>query len=228
MRYFISFSYRGTDFHGSQTQPNGNTVQAELEAAFATILREPVSLTFAGRTDAGVHARGQVAHFDLDRDIDGASLRRALNDRLPEDVRVLRAEPAPPDFDARLSAHGKEYRYRVWNAEVSDPLLRRFRHRVSRALDLGAMRRAAACFVGEHDFAAFTANPQRPVESTVRRVFSVEVVAEEDSPEVEIRVAGEGFLYKMVRSIAGFLLAVGTGKEKPEAAAQGLNLCPLH
>lgn len=174
----------------------------------------------SGRTDAGVHARGQVAHFDLDREIDGASLRRALNDRLPEDVRILRAEPAPPDFDARLSAHGKEYRYRIWNAEVVDPALRCFRHRVSRALDLDAMRRAAAHFVGEHDFAAFTANPQRPVESTVRRVFSVEVVAEEDSPEVEIRVSGEGFLYKMVRSIAGFLLAVGTGKERPEAAAE--------
>jgi tRNA pseudouridine38-40 synthase len=223
-RYRILVAYDGTDFSGWQRQVDRRSVQQTIEEALLPLSPggAPVVVNGSGRTDAGVHARGQVAHFDLDRDIDGSSLRRALNDRLPEDVRVLRAEPAPPDFDARLSAHGKEYRYRVWNAEVSDPLLRRFRHRVSRALDLGAMRRAAACFVGEHDFAAFTANPQRPVESTVRRVFSVEVVADEDSPEVEIRVAGEGFLYKMVRSIAGFLLAVGTGKEKPEAAAEVL------
>ena len=223
-RYRVLVAYDGTDFSGWQRQADRRSVQQTIEEALLPLSPggAPVAVNGSGRTDAGVHARGQVAHFDLGREIDGASLRRALNDRLPEDVRILRAEPAPPDFDARLSAHGKEYRYRVWNAEVSDPLLRRFRHRVSRALDLGAMRRAAACFVGEHDFAAFTANPQRPVESTVRRVFSVEVVAEEDSPEVEIRVAGEGFLYKMVRSIAGFLLAVGTGKEKPEAAAEVL------
>ena len=223
-RYRILVAYDGTDFSGWQCQADRRSVQQTIEEALLPLSPggAPVDVNGSGRTDAGVHARGQVAHFDLAREIAGPSLRRALNDRLPEDVRVLRAEPAPPDFDARRSAHGKEYRYRVWNAEVADPVLRRFRLRVSRALDLAAMRRAAASFVGEHDFAAFTANPQRPVESTVRRVFSVEVAAEDDSPEVEIRVSGEGFLYKMVRSMAGFLLAVGTGKERPEAVAEVL------
>lgn len=223
-RYRVLVAYDGTDFSGWQRQADRRSVQQTIEEALLPLSPggAPVDVNGSGRTDAGVHARGQVAHFDLAREIAGPSLRRALNDRLPEDVRVLRAEPAPPDFDARRSAHGKEYRYRVWNAEVADPVLRRYRLRVSRALDLAAMRRAAASFVGEHDFAAFTANPQRPVESTVRRVFSVEVAAEDDSPEVEIRVSGEGFLYKMVRSMAGFLLAVGTGKERPEAVAEVL------
>ena len=175
-RYRILVAYDGTDFSGWQRQADRRSVQQTIEEALLPLSPggAPVDVNGSGRTDAGVHARGQVAHFDLAREIAGPSLRRALNDRLPEDVRVLRAEPAPPDFDARRSAHGKEYRYRVWNAEVADPVLRRYRLRVSRALDLAAMRRAAAAFVGEHDFAAFTANPQRPVESTVRRVFSVE------------------------------------------------------
>ena len=223
-RYRVLVAYDGTDFSGWQRQVDRRSVQQTLEEALLPLSPggAPVAVNGSGRTDAGVHARGQVAHFDLGREIDGASLRRALNDRLPEDVRVLAAEPAPPDFDARRSAHGKEYRYRVWNAEVMDPVLRRFRHRVPRALDLAAMRRAASLFVGEHDFAAFTANPQRPVESTVRRVYAVEVDASEP-PEVEIRVSGEGFLYKMVRSIAGFLIAVGTGKERPEAVREVLD-----
>ena len=222
-RYRILVAYDGTDFSGWQRQPDRRSVQQTLEEALAPFSPEgaPIEVNGSGRTDAGVHARGQVAHFDLPRTLPGASLRRALNDRLPPDVRVLAAETAAPDFDARRSVHGKEYRYRVWNAEVMDPVLRRFRHRVSRPLDLAAMRRAGSLLVGEHDFAAFTANPQRPVESTVRRVHFVEVESPE-APEVEIRVGGEGFLYKMVRSIAGFLLAVGTGKERPEAAAEVL------
>ena len=224
-RYRVLVAYDGTDFFGWQRQVDRRSVQEELETALLPLVPAgdpPPVVNGSGRTDAGVHARGQVAHFDLARELPLPSLRRALNDRLPQDVRVLRAEAAPPDFDARRSAHGKEYRYRVWNAEVMDPVLRRFRHRVSRPLDLDAMRRAAARFVGEHDFAAFTANPQRPVESTVRRVYAIEIAAD-DPPEVEIRVSGNGFLYKMVRSIAGFLLAVGTGKERPEAVREVLD-----
>ncbi|MBR1837326.1 MAG: hypothetical protein IJ783_08570 [Kiritimatiellae bacterium] len=133
---------------------------------------------------------------------------------------MVRAEIAAPDFDARRSAHAKEYRYFVWNAETENPVARRFKAHVSRPLDVAAMRAAAARFVGEKDFAAFCANPQRPVESTVRRVFSVEVAG--DAPEIEIRVAGNGFLYKMVRSISGFLLSVGIGKERPEAVDEVL------
>lgn len=222
MRYRIEVSYDGTDFSGWQRQTGMRTVQEELETALVPLSPggEPVAVNGSGRTDAGVHARAQVAHFDLAREIAPNSLRRALNDRLPPDVRVLRARPAEPDFDARRSAHAKEYRYLVWNAETENPLLRRYRAHVSRALDLDAMRDAAARFVGERDFSAFSANPQRPVESTVRRVFAVEI--EGGAPEVTIRVAGNGFLYKMVRSISGFLLSVGTGKERPGAVDEVL------
>ena len=222
MRYRIEVSYDGTDFSGWQRQTGMRTVQEELETALLPLSPggAPVVVNGSGRTDAGVHARAQVAHFDLEREIAPNSLRRALNDRLPPDVRVIRARPADPDFDARRSAHAKEYRYFVWNAETENPLRRRYSAHVSRAIDTDAMRAAAARFVGEKDFAAFCANPQRPVESTVRRVFWVEV--EGRAPEISIRVAGNGFLYKMVRSIAGFLIAVGTGKEKPEAVTEVL------
>ena len=122
-------------------------------------------------------------------------------------MRILEAALCDPLFDAQRSAHAKEYRYRIWNAEVVDPSLRRHRGHVGRALDVDAMRRAARDFVGEHDFAAFSANPQREIESTVRHIFSLEVHA--DLPEIEIRVIGNGFLYKMVRSISGYLISVG-------------------
>ncbi len=221
-RYRATISYDGTDFSGWQTQTGRRTVQSTLEEALLPLSPggAPVQVFGSGRTDAGVHARAQVAHFDLGRELPPESLCRAVNDKLPPDVRVLDAVPAAPDFDARRSAHAKEYRYFVWNAENENPLLRRYRTRVSRRLDLSAMRAAAAHFVGEHDFAAFCANPQRPVESTVRTVFWVEV--EGEAPDVVIRVAGNGFLYKMVRSISGFLLSVGIGKEKPEAVAEVL------
>ena len=214
-RYRILVAYDGSDFKGWQRQPGQRTVQAALEDALSPLAapdEHPV-VSGSGRTDAGVHARGQTAHFDLRREMEPDALRRAMNNHLEQDVRVLSASVAAPDFDARRSAHCKEYRYFVWNAEEMDPVRRRYFAHVSQALDLGAMRSAAAKFLGEHDFAAFSANPQRPVESTVRRIDSIEIVAE-NPPVVEIRVVGNGFLYKMVRSISGFLLSVGAAKAK--------------
>ncbi len=217
-RYRILVAYDGTDIHGWQKQPDERSVQEDIETALLPLSPggAPVEVNGSGRTDAGVHAIGQVAHFDLAREISGTSLRRALNDRLPEDIRIRAAERAPDDFDARRSTHSKEYRYLIYNAETMDPSLRRPRLHVPRRLDFDAMRAAAAELVGEHDFAAFCANPQRPIESTVRTVYKVDVA--DMSPEVEIRVAGNGFLYKMVRSIAGFLVAVGTGRAKASEA----------
>ncbi|MBQ7666551.1 MAG: tRNA pseudouridine(38-40) synthase TruA [Kiritimatiellae bacterium] len=211
-RYRILVAYDGTDFKGWQRQPGERTVQSALEDSLAPLLAagESVAVHGSGRTDAGVHARGQTAHFDLMREIDPDSLRRAMNNRLDADVRVLSASPAAPDFDARRSAHSKEYRYFVWNAEEMDPAKRRSFAHVPTALDVDAMRRAARKFVGEHDFAAFSANPQRPVESTIRTIHSLEIA--DNPPEIEIRVSGNGFLYKMVRSISGFLISVGAGK----------------
>ncbi|MGI5868050.1 MAG: tRNA pseudouridine(38-40) synthase TruA [Kiritimatiellia bacterium] len=218
MRYRILIAYDGTDFHGWQIQPGFRTVQQELGEALAPLSHDgqPVKVHGSGRTDAGVHADGQVAHFDLERVMAPHQLRRAINGRLPNrDVRVLAAEPVADDFDARRWAVGKEYRYRIWNAEVLHPLRRRDCAHVIKPIDLEAMRAGAGRFVGEHDFAAFTVNPSREIESTVREVFGIEVV--QDGELIELRVSGNGFLYKMVRSIAGFLVAVGTSRESPSA-----------
>lgn len=218
MRYKLTLSYDGTDFSGWQVQPGMRTVQQELEAAVLPLSpnAEPVIIHGSGRTDAGVHANGQVAHMDLDREMRPTQLRRAINGRMTAgDVRILQAEIAAPDFDARRSARGKEYRYRIWNAEVMDPVQRRYRAHVIKPLDIEAMQEAALRFVGEKDFCAFSATPSRILESTVRTIFSVTIVAE--GPAIEIRVAGSGFLYKMVRGISGFLISVGTGREDPAA-----------
>lgn len=218
MRWKITIAYDGTDFHGWQKQIGFRTVQQDLEKAISPLAAEGanVAVNGSGRTDAGVHARGQIAHFDLDRDMTPHQLRRAINGNLPsDDVRVMHAETVAPDFDARRDAVSKEYRYSIWNAEIMDPSERRTRAHVTKPLDLPAIHAAARLFVGTHDFAAFSANPLREVESTVRTVHSIEIFS--DGPAVEFRVTGNGFLYKMVRSISGFLIAVGMGREKPVA-----------
>jgi len=220
-RYRLTVGYDGTRFVGWQRQLNGLSVQEVLETALAP-LAAPGHCTVhaSGRTDAGVHARGQVVHFDMLRVLPPNKLRRALNGVLPPDVQVLEAADAAPDFDARRSAVCKEYRYYLWADEVIPPDRRLYAAHVRRPMNLEAVRAAAPLFVGRHDFAAFSANPHREVESTVREVFALEVV--EDGPLVTLHVRGEGFLYKMVRSIAGFLIAVGIGKEKPGAVTEVL------
>ena len=222
MRYKITIQYDGTDFHGWQKQPGFRTVQQTLEEALAPLSPggAPVHVHGCGRTDAGVHAEGQIAHFDLQRELLPLQLRRALNGMLKRgDVQITDAEAAAPEFDSRRHALGKEYRYRIWNAEVMNPLWRRATAHVRTPLDADAMREAARFFVGEKDFAAFSANPSRELESTVREIFSFDVISDCGMP-LEFRVRGNGFLYKMVRSISGFLLAVGLGREKPDAAAE--------
>lgn len=229
MRYRLLIAYDGTAYNGWQRQPSGlPSVQQTIEEALLPFARHgkapvPANASFtvigSGRTDAGVHARGQVAHVEMDRELPPVALKRALNASLPEDIRVLDAAVAAPDFHAQFSAHGKEYRYFIWNGEVLPPHRRLYAAHVRNRLDLAAMRDAAARFVGEHDFAAFTVNPHRTVLTTVRTVHAIDIVA---TPEpfgtlVEVRVRGGGFLYKMVRSIAGFLIAVGLGRERPEA-----------
>ena len=223
MRYKTTLQYDGTDFHGWQVQPGFRTVQQALEEALLPLSPGGARIAAhgSGRTDAGVHAEGQVAHFDLDREMTPIQLRRALNCRLSDlDAQVLEVEPAAPDFDARRSARGKEYRYRVWNAETLNPLWRRYSAHARTPLNADAMRDAARHFIGEKDFAAFSANPSREIETTVREIYSLEVVANAATPLIELRVSGNGFLYKMVRSISGFLIAVGLGREKPDAALE--------
>ena len=216
-RYKITFAFDGTNYSGYQLQTNGIAVQQRLEEVLEYLNRAPVRVFGSSRTDAGVHAKGFVAHFDLTKPIPPANLPRAMNSRLPEDIRVLRASYAKPDFDARKDAKGKEYRYFLYNADILPPCMAPYWAFMHKPLDVKAMQRAAAHFVGKHDFAPFAANPHRTIETTVRTIFSFDV--RKSGPRITFIVRGDGFLYKQVRSMVGFLVRVGLGEEPPHAVA---------
>ena len=227
-RFRLVIAYDGTGYSGWQAQPGKPTVQGTVESALARLTGETPRVHASGRTDTGVHAAGQVAHFDLVRGGDAAHPRRkpfspkeiahALNALLPADIRILRCARAAADFHARFSAKEKEYRYRIWNAPVLPPDRRfTFAHVPKPPLDLAAMRRAAKMLVGTHDFAAFSANPHRETNGTVRTLKKLTVLREGNA--IEIRAVGEGFLYKMVRSLAGHLIRVGKGAVAAEETA---------
>ena len=222
-RFKLTVAYDGTAYSGWQVQPHHSSVQQTIEEALQGIVGHAVKIHGSGRTDQGVHARGQVAHVDLACRMSAESVGRALNARLPQDIRILKASLAKPDFHARRSAAGKEYRYFVWNDPAMLPDKRLYAAHAYRKLDVAAMRAAARRFVGRHDFASFTANPRREVESTVRTIFSFTV--SKRGKEIVFSVSGEGFLYKQVRSMVGFLLRVGEGAEQPEAVSELLTSC---
>jgi tRNA pseudouridine38-40 synthase len=213
MRWRLDISYDGSGFSGWATQPDRRTVQGELENWLPKILRldAPVALTCAGRTDAGVHARGQVAHLDLADDlaVDGDRLVRRLARVLPDDLVVRRMAAAPAGFDARFSAIWRRYVYRVAEeASEPDPLLRHLVAPVRGNLDLDAMRTAAQSLLGIRDFAAFCR--QRPGATTVRTLLELGVVRTHNT--VEITVRADAFCHSMVRSLVGALVAVGSGR----------------
>ncbi|MBN1671428.1 MAG: tRNA pseudouridine(38-40) synthase TruA [Kiritimatiellae bacterium] len=212
-RYKLTISYDGSTYAGWQVQPQQRTVQGELERVLAELTGEHAKVHGSGRTDRGVHAKGQVAHLDLAGRMPPAALAKGLNALLPVDIRVTAARLAAPSFHARRSAIGKEYRYFIWDADVVPPFLRLYRAHVRSRLDVAAMSRAAAGIRGRHDFAALTANPNRVVESTVRTVSMLTV--RRRGSEVVITACADGFLYKMVRSIAGILIRVGEGTVPP-------------
>lgn len=217
-RYRATVAYDGTEFSGWQVQPGQRTVQLELEQAITALTGQTARVNCSGRTDTGVHARGQVVHFDLATRIPLTRFKLALNGKLPPDVRVLTLQTVRPDFDARFSATGKEYRYFIWNDPQLLPDLRRHRYHVRIPLDVRAMQRAARLLEGRHDFAAFCANPGYEREGTVRRLYALRVTRR--GPELTITAKGEGFLYKMVRSLAGFLVRVGLGELEPADATR--------
>jgi len=198
-------AYDGTAYAGFQVQPNAPTVQGELERVLAVICGEPVRITGAGRTDAGVHASGQVIDLRTTSDLAAAELERGVNALLPEDIAISDLEPAADHFHARFSATGRTYEYRIRNAAVRDPLRVRREHWHPGALDVGQMRAAAAHLVGRHDFAAFAAG-----ESGERTVKRAEWVSEGDILRFEIEA--DAFLRGMVRGIVGTLVWVGRGK----------------
>ncbi len=220
-RYKIVLAYDGTHYSGYQLQSNGIAVQQKLEEVLEYLNRAPVRVFGSSRTDAGVHAKGFVAHFDLTKPIPPGNLPRAMNSRLPEDIRVMKASYAKPDFDARKDAKGKEYRYFLYNADILPPCLAPYWAFMHKRLDVAAMQDAAHRFVGRHDFAPFAANPHRVLETTVRNIFSFEV--KKVGPRITFIVRGDGFLYKQVRSMVGFLIRVGLGEERSCAVTELLD-----
>lgn len=220
-KYRVVIAYDGTSYSGWQYQENALGVQQVVEEALAYLEGGPVRVFGSSRTDAGVHAKGFSAHFRLTKPIPPKNLVRAANSRLPESVRILKAVYAAEDFDARLSAKGKEYRYQLYQADILPPHLAPYWTFCHRPLNLEAMRQAAAHFVGRHDFVSFAANPNRELETTVRTVFSFEV--KNVGHRYTFIVRGDGFLYKQVRSMVGFLISVGKGNESPDAVRELLD-----
>ena len=212
MNYKILLQYDGTDFHGWQIQANLRTVQGELTRVLSLLDDREVTVHGSGRTDAGVHAEGQVANAHLRREINPDKLRSAINGNLETDVRVLSVGIVPDEFHARYSATGKTYRYRVMHGTVMSPFWRRYATHESRRIDVEQMRRAGELFLGEHDWTAFSA-AQTDAESRVRRVTELDITQKADlrsqSNLIEFTISADGFLRYMVRSIVGTLLCVG-------------------
>ena len=230
----LTLAYDGTDYAGWQRQPDVPTIQALLEDSLQEIEGRAVTVYGAARTDAGVHALGQVASVQLCHPIETPTLVRALNARLPGDIRVLLAEQVFDGFHARYGARSKSYRYRLSSTPVANPLERRFAWHVAPPIDLGAMQRAGAALCGRHDFAAFqTSADEAERISTVRTIHALKVGAEPvpdwlipsgstSSEVITVDVVGDGFLRYMVRTIVGTLVEVGTARRRVEDVAGAL------
>lgn len=216
MRILMTIAYDGTNFSGWQKQklPEVRTVEGELEKALRKLFRDPVlECIGASRTDAGAHALGQRAVVDVETTIPAEKIPLAVRAFLPEDIAVTKAEEVPPEFHPRFDCVKKTYEYRFWNAPAKNPKERLYSAHQAKPLDVEQMNRAASAFIGRHDFAAFCAAGSS-VSSTVRTIFDCH--AEREGDVVKIFVTGDGFLYNMVRIIAGTLMAVGLGKLLPE------------
>lgn len=212
-RIKLTVAYDGTEYHGWQYQPGSVTIEGELNRVLWELLKENITVIGASRTDAGVHALGNVAVFDTLSKIPGNKFAYALNQRLPEDIRIRHSEEVEADFHPRRRASRKTYEYRICNEEFPNPLEQRYSHFTYVPLDEKRMQEAAAYLIGEHDFQSFCAAGST-AETTVRTIYSLEV--ERQDSMIVIRVCGSGFLYNMVRIIAGTLMAVGSGKMEPE------------
>ncbi len=219
-KYKAVIAYDGTAYSGWQSQDNALAIQQIVEdvLTFFDDSGEAVKVFGSSRTDSGVHAKGFVAHFHMTKPIPPDRLVRAVNSRLPEDIRFLRASYASEDFHAQYSACGKEYRYQIYQGPIMPPHLVPYWAYSFKKLDLAAMRKAAKYFVGTHDFKSFAGTCERVMRNSVREVFSCEV--KKAGPRYTIIVRGGGFLYKQVRSMVGFLISVGKGAERPEAVKE--------
>ena len=216
MNYKLLIQYDGTDFHGWQVQENDRTIQGELERVIGMLDDRKVGVIGSGRTDAGVHAEGQVANVMVSRSFTPDKLRAAINGNLWRDIRILKAERVPDEFHARFSAKRKTYLYRIVNAPVMSPFWRRFAHHEHKPLDIGAMTNAARLLLGEHDWTAF-ASAHSDGDSRVRTVLDCTIQSRWDSRAaaniLEFEICANGFLRYMVRSIIGTLIEVGRGEK---------------
>ena len=214
MRYMLRVAYDGTEYCGWQSQPGLRTVEGTLKSTLDRLMRQDIKLIGASRTDAGVHAEGNVAVFDCDTTIPADKIKYALNNLLPEDMVVVESVTVAGDFHPRHCDCRKTYQYRILNTHLPDPNRRRNTYFYRGDIDIDNMRKAAEYIVGEHDFACFMAAGSQ-VKDTVRTVYALELDRQDDI--VTMTIQGNGFLYNMVRIIAGTLLMVGRGQLKPEA-----------
>ncbi len=212
-RIRLTVAYDGTNYHGWQIQPNGITIESELNRCLTDLFGEPIEVIGASRTDSGVHALGNIAVFDTTARMSADKIAYALNQRLPEDIRIQKSEEVAPDWHPRHVKSRKTYEYRIYRGQFPMPVKRLYSLFTYHALDVGRMHEAAGYLVGEHDFKSFC-QVGAQVQSTVRTIYSAEVL--EQGNELIIRICGNGFLYNMVRIIAGTLIEVGQGKKAPE------------
>lgn len=211
----LILQYEGTRYQGWQRQESTeNTIQGRLEALLGKMTGEKIELIGSGRTDAGVHALGQIANFHTESTMTEEAMLTYINRYLPEDIAVTQVRQVQERFHSRLNARGKCYRYQIINSGVPDVFRRRYALKVEEALDLEAMKAAAALLCGEHDFKAFTSAKKSKKKSTVRRIDKITV--DKEGSLVTLTFKGNGFLFHMVRILTGTLLEVGTGKRKPE------------
>ncbi len=217
-RIKLTVAYDGTNYCGWQVQPNGMSIEQELNQALCDLLGEKIRVIGASRTDAGVHALGNVAVFDTDTRMPAGRISYALNTRLPEDIRILESKEVASDFHPRFCESRKTYTYRILNRRFPDPCRRLYSYFYHWPLDVGEMQRAASYLIGPHDFSSFcTLSPD--VTNHVRTIYKLDVMSGTEGPDedmIVIQICGNGFLYNMVRIIVGTLLRVGGGNIRPE------------
>lgn len=222
MRLRLDIGYHGAAFEGWQSQRGGNTIQDHLEKALAKLCQQRIVVHGAGRTDSGVHAECQTAHADVpDGRMDLRGWTNAINAHLPDRIRVMQTQEAPPDFHARFSAKGKIYRYSIWNGPAVHPLESDRVWHIPQKINLASMKQVCALFTGRHDFAAFSLRRSNEPENTWRTISDIRV--ETCSAKIDLTFEGEGFLYKMVRMLAAAVVRHSMGKATFDELAANLH-----
>ena len=218
-RIMLTVAYDGTDYSGWQIQPHAETIEGILNRELSRLLGEEIRVIGASRTDAGVHAEGAVCVFDTESRIPPEKFSYALNQSLPQDIRIRSSEEVAGDFHPRKCDCRKTYAYRIWHDEFPMPTKERYTYWIYTKLDVDRMRKAASYLVGQHDFASFCSTHTQ-TENTVRTIYYLSVL--EEGKEITILICGNGFLYNMVRIIAGTLIEIGQGKREPEEVKEML------